>query len=98
MCSFLEAFVQRTWQAEVHKHAFSTFSRPTVAPVLNKLVGRPMSTGCFSGHLFGNQNQKKRTKGVQQMRGFTLEKNNMANVLQIALDVLYLVLMTPGGG
>jgi hypothetical protein len=37
-------------------------------------------------------------KGVQQMRGFTLEKDNMANVLQIALDVLYLVLMTPRGG
>jgi hypothetical protein len=59
MCSFLEAFVQRTWQAEVHKHAFCTFSRPTVAPVVNKLVGRPMSGGCFSGHLFGNQIKRR---------------------------------------
>jgi hypothetical protein len=37
-------------------------------------------------------------KVVQQMRGFTLEEDSMANVLQIALDVLYLLLMTPGGG
>jgi hypothetical protein len=35
-------------------------------------------------------------KVVQQMRGFTLEEDSMANV--IALDVLYLLLMTPGGG
>lgn len=37
-------------------------------------------------------------KVVQQMRGFTLEEDSMANVLQRALDVLYLLLMTPGGG
>ncbi len=37
-------------------------------------------------------------KVMQQMRGFTLEEDSMANVLQIALDVLYLLLMTPGGG
>ncbi len=32
------------------------------------------------------------------MKGFTLEEDSMANVLQIALDVLYLLCMTPGGG
>jgi hypothetical protein len=98
MCSFLEAFVQRTWQAEVHKHAFCTISRPTVPPVSGG--GKTNVQRMFFRALVWQPKSKEEDsiKVVHQMRGFALEEDSMANVLQRALDVLYLLLMTPGGG